>query len=296
MPRFLFLISLLIATISSTAQEINSSVSINADQTGQPNLQVFKTLETQLVEFINTTKWTDKDFKNQEKIDCNMSIIITNFEANVFQATIQIQASRPVYRSSYSTPIYNYNDKQFNFTYFEFESLTFNINSFGSNLTSVIAFHVYTILGLDASTFTLDGGREYFDIAKQIVNNAASSGSQGWKSSDGTQSRFRYNDALISQVYKEFHTAMYEYHMYGMDAMVKSQKDAKENIIKSISILKGINDRRPNSYLLRTFFDAKSDEIQSIFSGGPSVDITELVNNLNRMAPTKRENWSKIKY
>ncbi len=296
MPRFLFLISLLIATISSTAQEINSSVSINADQTGQPNLQVFRTLETQLVEFINTTKWTDKDFKNQEKIDCNMSIIITNFEANVFQATIQIQASRPVYRSSYSTPIYNYNDKQFNFTYFEFESLTFNINSFGSNLTSVIAFHVYTILGLDASTFTLDGGREYFDIAKQIVNNAASSGSQGWKSSDGTQSRFRYNDALISQVYKEFHTAMYEYHMYGMDAMVKSQKDAKENIIKSISILKGINDRRPNSYLLRTFFDAKSDEIQSIFSGGPSVDITELVNNLNRMAPTKRENWSKIKY
>lgn len=296
MPRFLFFVSLFIATITSTAQELNCTVSINADQTGQPNLQVFRTLESQLGEFINTTKWTDKDFKNQEKIDCNMSIIVTNFEANVFQATVQIQASRPVFQSSYSSPTYNYNDKQFNFAYVEFESLTFNINSFGSNLTSVIAFHIYTILGLDASTFTLNGGKEYFDIARQIVNNGASSNFQGWKSSDGTQSRFRYNDALISQVYKDYHTAMYEYHRYGLDLMAESQKEAKENIINSMTILKGINDRRPNSYLLRTFFDAKSDEILSVFSGGPSVDITELVSNLNRMAPTKRENWSQIKY
>jgi len=296
MPRFLFFVSLLFATITSTAQELNCTVSINADQTGQPNLQVFRTLESQLVEFINTTKWTNKEFKNQEKIDCNMSIIVTNFEANVFQATIQIQASRPIYQSSYSSPIYNYNDKQFNFAYSEFQPLTFNINTFGSNLISVIAFHVYTILGLDASSFTLNGGGEYFDMARQIVNNGASSNFQGWKSSDGTQSRFRYNDALISQVYKEYHTAMYEYHRYGLDLMSQSQKEAKENIINAMAILKGINDRRPNSYLLRTFFDAKSDEIQSIYSGGPNVDITELVNNLNRMAPTKRENWSQIKF
>jgi len=296
MPRFLLFVSLLFATIISTAQELNCTVSINADQTGQPNLQVFRTLESQLVEFINTTKWTDKEYKNQEKIDCNMSIIVTQFEANLFQATIQIQASRPIYQSSYSSPTYNYNDKQFNFSYSEFEPLTFNINTFSSNLISVIAFHVYTIIGLDAGTFTLNGGEEYFDIARQIVNTAASSGSQGWKSSDGTQSRFRYNDALISQVYKEFHTAMYEYHRHGLDLMSQSQKDAKENVINAIAILKGINDRRPNSFLLRTFFDAKSDEIQSIFSGGPNVDIADLVNNLNRMAPTKRENWSNIKF
>jgi len=296
MTRFLLVVSLLFAISTSIAQELNCTVAINADQTGQPNLQVFRTLETQLIEFINTTKWTNKDTKNQEKIDCNMSIIVTNFEANVFQATLQIQSSRPIFQSSYSSPTYNYNDKQFSFIYKEFEPLTFNNNAFSSNLISVIAFHVYTILGLDADTFALNGGEEYFDTARQIVNNAASSGSQGWKSSDGTQSRFRYNDALISQVYKEFHTAMYEYHRNGMDLMPQSQKDAKENIIKAIGILKGINDRRPNSYLLRTFFDAKSDEIQSIFSGGPNVDITELVNNLNRMAPTKRENWSQIKF
>ena len=296
MPKYLLLVSLLFVTFINTAQELNCTVSINAEQTGQPNLQVFRTLESQLVEFINTTKWTDKDFKNQERINCNMSIIITQFDSNLFQATLQIQASRPIYQSSYSSPIYNYNDKQFNFSYSEFEPLTFNVNTFNSNLISVISFHVFTILGLDADTFTLNGGKEYFDTAKQIVNNAASSGSAGWKSSDGTQSRFRYNDALISQVYKEFHTAMYDYHRQGLDLMTQSQKEAKNNIINAIGLLKGINDRRPNSFIMRTFFDAKSDEIQSIFSGGPNVDITILINNLNRMAPTKRENWSQIKF
>ena len=296
MYKNLLFISILFITFLSKAQELNCTIEINADQTGQPNLQVFRTLESQLLDFVNTTKWTDKDYKNQERIDCNMSIIVNEFESNVFTASIQIQASRPVFQSSYNTPTYNYNDKQFNFIYSEFEPLNFNINNFDSNLISVIAFHVYTILGLDADTFELNGGEEYFDIAKQIVNTAASSGSKGWKSTDGNQSRFRYNDALVSQVYKEFHTAMYEYHRNGLDLMHNSQREAKVNIVKAIGILKSINDRRPNSYILRTFFDAKSDEIQSIFSDGPAVDITKLINNLNRMAPTKRNNWAEIKY
>jgi len=288
------IIIMLLSAFINNAQELNCTVSINADQTGQPNLQVFRTLETQLKEFVNNTVWTDKTYKNQERIDCNMAIIITEFDSNIFKATIQIQASRPVFQSTYSSPIYNYNDKQFDFSYNEFEPLVFNVNNFGSNLISVIAFHVYTIIGLDADTFELNGGEPYFDIAKQIVNNAASSGSRGWKSTDGTQSRFRYNDALVSQVYKEFHTAMYEYHRLGLDIMTQSQREAKIKITEAINTLKGINDRRPNSYILRTFFDAKADEIQSIFSDGPGVDITTLVNNLNRMSPTKRSNWAEI--
>jgi len=296
MFRFLFLISILFSTVFSNAQELNCTISINADQTGQPNLQIFRTLETQLTDFVNTTSWTDKEFKNQERIDCNMSIIIKEFDSSIFSASVQIQASRPVFQSSYNTPIYNYNDRQFNFTYVEFQPLNFNINNFESNLISVIAFHVYTILGLDADSFEPNGGEKYFDIAKQIVNTAASSGSAGWKSTDGNQSRFRFNDALVSQVYKEFHTAMYQYHRHGLDIMSQDKKLAKTNITKAIGILKTINDRRPNSFLLRTFFDAKADEIQSIFTGGPSVDITKLVTNLNRMAPTKRSNWGEIKF
>ena len=296
MFKNLLFVPIFFVSIFSYAQELNCSVYINAEQTGQPNNQVFRILETQLTEFINTTAWTDKSYKNQEKIECNMSIIISNFDSNLFTATIQIQSSRPVYGSSYTSPIYNYNDKQFNFSYVEFQPLVFNINSFTSNLISVIAFHVYTIIGLDADTFELNGGEPYFEIAKQIVNTAATSGFRGWKSTDGKQSRYSLNDALISQVYSEFHSAMYEYHINGLDLMSTSPRTAKTNIAGAINILKGINDRRPNSYLLRTFFDAKSDEIQNVFSDGPAVDITSLINNLNRMAPTKRSNWAEIKY
>jgi hypothetical protein len=296
MYKKIVLLFILITSQFINAQELNCTININAEQTGQPNNQIFRTLETQLTEFINTTIWTDKNYNNQEKIDCNMSIIINSFDSNIFNATIQIQASRPIYLSSYSSPIYNFNDKQFNFSYVEFQPLIFNINSFDSNLVSVIAFHVYTIIGLDSDTFEINGGESYFSIAKQIVNTAATGGYKGWKSTDGKQSRYSFNDALISQVYKEFHTVMYNYHRLGMDKMHNSPKFAKTTISAAINTLKGINDRRPNSFLLRTFFDAKSDELQRIFSDGPAINITTLINNLNRIAPTKRSSWSKIRY
>ncbi len=296
MRKILLSLLCIIAVFSAMAQELNCTVNIDAEQTGQPNLQIFRTLETQLLEFVNNTKWTNKEYKNQERIDCNMTLVISQYDGNTFNATLQIQSSRPVFDSTYDSPVYNYYDKQANFTYKEFEPLNFNINSFGSNLVSVIAFHVYTVLGLDADTYTPNGGEQYFEIAKQITNTAASSPFTGWKANDGTQSRFRYNDALLSTVYKEFHDAMYQYHREGLDIMSTNPKDAKQKIADAINKLKGINDRRPNSFLVRTFFDAKSDEIQAIFSGGPQVDITRLVENLNRMAPTKQTNWAEIKF
>jgi len=291
-----FSIVLFFIAIAVQAQELKCTVTINAENTGTPSLQIFKTLETQLEEFISETQWTDMVFANQERIDCNMLIIINSYEGESFSGTIQIQSARPAHGSSYETPIYNYNDQQFSFTYREFEPLNFNPNSFDSNLVSVIAYHVYTVIGLDADSFSLNGGEEYFEIAKQIVNTAASSNFRGWKATDGTQSRFRYNDALLSNIYRDFHTVMYDYHRNGIDLMGTNQKSAKTAIVSAISKLKNINDRRPNSFLLRTFFDAKADEIQSIFSGGPNVNIAQLVENLNKMAPTKRNNWEEIRY
>lgn len=296
MRKFLLFFITTFVVISANAQELNCSVSIDAEQTGQPNLQIFRTLETQLREFVNNTKWTNKVYKNQERIDCNMTLVISEYDGDSFTANLQIQSSRPVFQSTYDTPVYNYFDRQVKFSYKEFEPLNFNINSFESNLVSVVAFHVYTIIGLDADTFELNGGEPYFKIAKQITNTAASSNFQGWKANDGNQSRYRYNDALLSSVYKEFHSVMYQYHREGLDVMASDQKKAKQTIAAAINDLKGINDRRPNSFLVRTFFDAKSDEIQAIFSGGPQVDITTLVENLNRLAPTKRSNWSEIKF
>ena len=295
MRRILILITLLVSTLTVQSQELNATVTIDAVQTGQPNLQVFRTLEEQLVEFLNNTTWTNKEYKNQERIDCNFTLIIQSFESTSFTGDLQIQSSRPIYGSIYDSPIYNYNDRQFSFDYSEFQPLVFNINNFDSNLVSIIAYHVYTIIGLDADTFKLNGGSEYFAVAKQIVNTAASSNFQGWKATDGTQSRYRFNDAILSNVYKEYHDALYTYHRHGLDKMDGNQMEGKNNIIQAISSLKNINDRRPNSYLLRTFFDAKTDEIERIFSGGPRVDINTLVENLNRLAPTRRTNWSNIK-
>lgn len=283
-------------TLSTQAQEMNATVTIDAQQTGQPNLQVFRTLENQLTEFINNTNWTDTEYKTQERIDANFTLVINSFDSDSFVGSLQVQASRPVFGSTYNSPIYNYNDKAMNFEYKEFENLVFNINNYDSNLVAVVAFHVYTILGMDGDSFSKGGGDTYFETAKQIVNTAATSTFSGWKATDGLQSRFRFNDALLSSVYDEFHTAMYEYHRLGLDLMHENQKEGKQGVINAINALKSINDRRPNSYLVRTFFDAKSDEIAAVFSGGPSVDITKFIDNLNRLAPTKRASWSAIKF
>jgi hypothetical protein len=295
MRRILLLVLLFIGVLTAKAQELNCTVGIDATQTGRANDQIYQSLQNQLTDLINNTNWTNIEFKNQERIDCSITLIITNRSNNVFTGSMQIVSSRPVYNSTYDSPVYNYNDKQVSFNYKEFDNLDFNINAFSSNLVSILAYHIYTMIGLDASTYELRGGEEYFAIAKQIVNTASSGNFPGWKPTDGTQSRYQYNNAIISNVYLEYHTALYEYHLKGLDLMEKDQKEAKSAIVGSIKTLKNINDRRPNSYLLRTFFDAKSDEIQSIFSGGPEVDIAGLLEDLNRMAPTRRSNWSEIK-
>ncbi len=296
MRKLIVLIILLSSIPVVSAQELNATVTIDAEQTGQPNAQVFRTMKQQLEEFLSTTQWTDKEYKNQERIDCSFTLIVTEFDGDFFRATLQVSASRPVFNTTYDSPTYNYNDRQLTFTYKEFQPLVFNINNFDSNLVSVLAYHAYTIIGLDADTFAMEGGIPYFETARQIVNTASSSNYLGWKATDGTQSRYRFNDALLSNVYSEFHVAMYKYHRLGMDLMTDKPKEGKAAIISAMGHLKNINDRRPNSFLLRTFFDAKADEIVDVFSAGPKVDIVKLVENLNRMAPTKRTLWSNIKF
>jgi len=143
-------------------QELNATVTIDAEQTGQPNAQVFRTLKDQLTELLNETQWTNRTFTNQERIDCNFTLILQSFESTTFSGSLQVQSSRTIYGSTYDSPVYNYNDRQFVFEYSEFQPLVFNINNFDSNLVSILAYHVYTIIGLDADTFSLNGGDPYF--------------------------------------------------------------------------------------------------------------------------------------
>lgn len=284
------------SSIATYAQELNCNVVINAEQTGNSNLPVFKTLEKQIFEFVNTTKWTNKEFTNQERIECSMYINVTDYAGDVFNATIQVQSSRPVYGSSYTTPVHNVNDKDFTFRYLEFQNMVYNPNAFESNLISVLAFHVYMILGIDADTFELNGGDTYFKQAQNIVNYSQGQNSKGWQLSDGTQSRYVLVDNMLSQTFEAYREVMYQYHRNGLDLMHKDQKQAKSNIANALVSLEAMNRVRPNSFILRTFFDAKADEIQDIFSSGPSVSIDKLVDALNNVAPMYSSQWRNIKY
>lgn len=295
MHKYVYIL-LLLAVTTSWTQELNCNVVVNAQQTGNENVQVFTTLERQLREFVNNTQWTKKSFKNQERIDCTMVVTITDYDTDRFQGTLQIQASRPVFGSTYGTPTYNFNDKDFGFQYLEFQNFVYNPTQFESNLISVLSFHIYMILGLDADTFSPNGGDEYFQQAQTILNYSQQMNAKGWKLEDGRQTRFILIDNLLSPTFKEYRNVLYSYHREGMDQMNTAPKEAKQAIAESILTLQSLNNKRPNSFLMRVFFDTKSDEIQQVFSGGPSVNVSDLISTLTKIAPMHASKWRDINF
>lgn len=288
--------SLFFAITFMQAQELNCIVKVNAEQVAVSNNQVFKTLEKSLTDFINKTNWTSQVYQQNEKINCSMFINVTSYDSQNFTASIQVQSSRPVFNSTYSTPVFNYNDKDFNFSYTEFQNLNFNPATFDSNLVSVIAFYSYIIIGMDADTFSSKGGTSSFETAQEITSVAQAGGYKGWAQGDGNQNRFHLINSLLSNTFSPFREAMFHYHMLGLDNMSKDIKLAKTEIKTAIKMFSKIHSVRPNAFLTRVFFDAKSDEIVSIFSGGPSVTIDDLVENLNRVSPTNSTKWVEIRY
>lgn len=282
--------------LQAFTQELNCNVVVDARQTGNENFPIFKTLEKQVTEFINNTKWTDKTYKSQERINCSMVINVSSYAGETMRATLQVQSSRPIYASSFSTPVYNFNDKDFTFTYLEFQNLIYNPTQFESNLISVLAFHVYMILALDADSFVPNGGADYYKQAQVITNYSQQGNFKGWKLEDGLQSRFALIDNILSPTFKEYREVLYDYHRTGLDVMAENVKAGKDEIALSLKKFDAMNRRRPNSFLLRTFFDAKSEEIEQIFTGGPSVNIAEVKETLQKVAPMYSSKWQNIKY
>lgn len=277
------------------AQQLNCTVTVDSQTLSVTNQQVFKTLQTSISEYINKTDWTGQAVKQNEKINCSMYITVSSNNSDQFTATIQVQSSRPVFNSSYSSPVLNYNDKDFNFRYTEFENLIFSPTTFDSNLVSVIAFYSYMILGMDADTFVSESGNSYFETAQNILNVAQQGGSKGWSQSDGNQNRYFLINDILSPAFKQVRQTMFEYHA-GLDLMNQDLKASKEKIKESLIDLGKLNISRPNAFLTRVFFDAKSDEIVSIFSGGPSITISDLADNLNKISPLNSSKWVAIKY
>ncbi len=278
------------------AQELNCIVKVSADQAANNNVSVFKTLEKSLNELVNKTKWTTLNYKNKEKIDCSMFLNITNLNNDQFEGTIQIQSSRPVFNSTFSSPVYNYNDKDLLFKYTEFEPLLYNANSYDSNLISIIAFHANMIIAMDADTFSMLGGNDFLRNAQEIVSIAQQGNMKGWNQSSGTQNRFFLINDLLSNQFVAIRETLFDYHFKGLDKMVDEPLAAKEVIKNAILNIEKVNSIRPNAFVTRVFFDAKSDEIVSVFSGGPKIDIVAMVEKLNRFSPTNTTKWADIKF
>ena len=292
-------ILLFIFSATVSAQEFLATVTVDYSQVQGSNTQVFQTLQKSLSDFINTTKWTDKRYKIHEKIESNFLIIVTGREGSNFQARLQIQSRRPVYNSTYFTPVLNFVDTNFDFEYTEFEELIFNPRKFSNkNLTDVIAFYVYFVLGMDADTFQKEGGTSYFKTCEQIALNANGSQFSGWSQMDGNKSRGTLINNILKPVNSTLRNIYYQYHRVGLDSMSENEMKAKNTIGNALETLEFYqNGNYALFYPLDLFFMAKKDEIAKIFSGGmlSSVDIVKIKETLNSLSPTNSSTWNNLK-
>ena len=286
---------LFLCTITINSQELNCQITVNFDQISGSNRQVFETLETTISEFVNQKKWTTNTVKQQERINCAMNIIITKRDNNTFEGSIQVQSTRPIYGTSYESPILNIRDNDLNFKYNEFDQFIFNPTTFDSNLISTIAFYVYVILGADEDTFALNGGEKYLRQAENVMLQAQQSGLTAWSNQVGVQNRFQLIDNLLSPNLKQFRNAMYDYHRKGFDEMAENKLKGKGAIENAIISLDRLYNKVIGNPLLRTFFDAKSDEIINLYSDGPNTRSKQrLIVVLQKISPNNSSKWRKI--
>jgi len=295
MRKFTFL-AVFIFGMNVSAQELNCVVFINHSEIGVSNKKIFETMQNDVFEYMNNTKWTSSIYKTHERIDCSITInILEALSSNSFKGSLQLQISRPVYNSTYTTSILNFNDNNISFNYEEFQPLVYNENNFDSNLVSILTFYAYTIIGYQADSFGYKGGENFFKLAENVVNVAQQGGGIGWNRIDGNYTRYQLNENLLSPVYEQYRKTMYEYHILGLDRMVDNSRDAKEVMARSIEGLQDLYNDRPNTFLIRVFFDTKGDEIVDVFADGPRIDTSQLKDVLSRIYPSFDEKWKEIK-
>ena len=295
MHRIVFILLFMCSVITVNAQELNCLVTVNSEQVTGSNKQVFTTLQNSISEYINQTKWTNKEVAPEERINCAMNIIITSRDNNNFDATIQVQSTRPVYGSSYTTPVLNIKDNDFSFKYNEFDPLIYNTNSFDSNLVSTIVFYVNIILGSDADTFKKYSGETYLKEAQNVMLQAQQSGLSSWQNQVGKLNRFSLIDNILSPKLKNYRNVLYDYHRKGLDYFYTDKDVGKQQIEDSLLSIENIFNKSIGNNLIRIFFDAKSDEIVSVYSDGPKTrNAQRVVQTLRKISANNNSKWSEI--
>ena len=299
MKNFLSIFILLLFSGSAFAQEIMANVTVNAQQLSGSNQQVYRTLEKNVRDFINKTSWTGKRLQNFEKVKSNFAFVITGREGNRFNGTLVVQAVRPVFNSTYESPLMNVNDTKIDFEYVENENLIFNERQFsGKNLTDIISFYVYLILGYDADSFQSMGGQPHFTKAQQISRNAMNKGYEGWSVVEGPRTRGALIDGIIASSYNPVRIVFYNYHRSGLDNMYnQDQSSPKKVIADALMALRQFENSFQQNYAINLFLDTKAAEIYNIFDSrnNGAVNMNDLKQLMITLSPKNTEarwnNW-----
>lgn len=299
MKKIGLFLTLIIICFSILSQELKCNIQVVSNEIQGTNKKIFQTLQSELFEFINNTNWTKHVYEQQERIECNILIRITKqVTTDQFNATLQIQSSRPVFNSSYETTILNIVDNDVQFEYVEFEPLEFSETTHLSNLTSLIAYYVYIILGFDYDTFSYEGGSEYFEKAQKIVSNAQNDNTAtGWKSYESNKkNRYWLVENILNDNYGDVRKFFYNYHRLGLDKMNKKAPEARLQILEDLILLRNVYRDKPNISMpyLDLVFDAKTDEFVNIFSEGFPDEKARAVNILTEIDPPNQTKYKKI--
>ncbi|WP_372753760.1 DUF4835 family protein [Labilibaculum sp.] len=256
-----------IFSISLFSQELKCNVQISSQQIQGTNKQVFRTLQSAVYEFMNSTRWTDHVYAYDERIECSIIINLTSkVSSNEYSGSAQIQVSRPVYNSSYNTVLLNFKDDDIQFEYVEYQSIDYNEATTPEGLAALLSYYAYMIIGLDYDTYSMEGGSPYFSKAEAIVNKMQNSSVSGWKSYESKKNRYWLIENFQNSSYSSVRECLYRYHRLGLDNMADRLTESRSTIAESLKLLQTAYRSKPGSYILQVFFDAKAEELVNIFS------------------------------
>ncbi len=295
--KVLFLLSLIFCTATLSAQELNCRIQINTNKIQGTNKQVYNTLQTALTDFMNNKKWTNAQYSSTEKIDCSFVITVNeeNTSTHRYKCELQVQSRRPVFNSVYSTTLLNFRDVSFDFNYVEFDPLQFSDSKFEGNLTAIMGFYAYIILGIDQDSFSPLGGTPYFTRAEQIMTMAQTNMETGWQAFDNQRNRYAIVSSFLDEASKEYRLMWYSYHRKGLDEMSINTDKSRATIAEGLGALKSLYAARPTSVLLTFFSDAKIDEVNDIFSKGLASEKESVYKVLSDVFPAQSSRYESIR-
>lgn len=301
--RLCSVLFLLLLAVMAGAQELNCKVKVLGEKIQNTEKSVFTAMERGITDFLNTRKWTSDEFAQDERIECTILINLTGKSGeDTYDATMNIQASRPVYNSGYNTSIFNFLDRKLRFRFSEFSTFNFDDNrvtgsdALASNLTATLAFYAYMILGLDYDSYKLNGGELYFKRAQNIVTNAPEGdGISGWKAFEDKTNRYWMVEQMLNPRFNDFHQIWYAWHRQGLDYMSSNAEQGTAKILSGLSLLSRLNQENPNSALVQLFFTAKSDEVTRILAQQGRQERAPFVSLLGAMDPANNQRYNSLK-